>query len=257
MGGVAVCGLCATRHAGVGECPACGSHSHFVVRSSVDGEWVEELPAGFPCPGCGRVDQPLVFRGWSRLGSFLLWCWERRAGGYLCPNCALIESSKSLLFTALLGWLSLPSVLFFAWRSTYHNWRSVFAAPSKPLAWGALGGEELAEILAAILSDGPDGFGEPGPGDVSGTPLEGLSHGELVAVMNAEGLYELIGADPSASREEIRRAYRQAAMRAHPDLAGEQADGEHDLMVRINQAWEILGDERLRAAYDWLQEQGR
>jgi curved DNA-binding protein CbpA len=46
-------------------------------------------------------------------------------------------------------------------------------------------------------------------------------------------------------------------MRAHADRVGGQAEGNHDLMVRINQAWEILGDERLRAAYDWLREHGR
>lgn len=158
-----------------------------------------------------------------------------------------------MLFTALLGWLSIQSILFYAWRSTYHNWRSVFAAPADPLAWGAMSAGELNEMLHAYAAQ--DGPGATAPDiDITDTPLASLSESQLSAIANAEGLYELLNVRPGASREEIRRAYRQEAMKVHPDLAEETTSDENDRMIRLNQAWEILGDPDLRLAYDWIQD---
>lgn len=68
------------------------------------------------------------------------------------------------------------------------------------------------------------------------------------AVTSGEDLYALLGVPPQASDDEIRRAYRSLARRHHPDASlGElPADG----FRRIAAAYEVLGDERGRAAYD-------
>jgi curved DNA-binding protein CbpA len=57
--------------------------------------------------------------------------------------------------------------------------------------------------------------------------------------------YAILGTPPTATLDELRRAYRKAAFAAHPDRGG-----SHRLMQRINEAWEILGNDINRRAYD-------
>lgn len=61
--------------------------------------------------------------------------------------------------------------------------------------------------------------------------------------------YEVLGVSAHASTAEIHAAYRQHALRWHPDR---NPDDEYSkrMMQRANEAWEILKDERSRAAYD-------
>ena len=61
--------------------------------------------------------------------------------------------------------------------------------------------------------------------------------------------YEVLGVSPNASNEEIQAAYRQHALRWHPD---HNPNDEYALrmMQRVNAAWTILKDENSRAAYD-------
>jgi len=57
--------------------------------------------------------------------------------------------------------------------------------------------------------------------------------------------YEVLGVAPSATDDEIRRAYRVRARRTHPDVGGDAAE-----FVQVQQAWEILGSAAARAGYD-------
>ncbi len=58
--------------------------------------------------------------------------------------------------------------------------------------------------------------------------------------------YEILGVAPNASTETIRRAFRDRAKERHPDtVAGSEAD-----MVLLNQAYDILKDQRRRREYD-------
>ncbi len=60
--------------------------------------------------------------------------------------------------------------------------------------------------------------------------------------------YSILGVSRNASVEEIRRAYREAALRLHPDKnPGPEAA---ELMLQVNKAYEVLSEEDLRAAYD-------
>jgi hypothetical protein len=66
--------------------------------------------------------------------------------------------------------------------------------------------------------------------------------------------YELLGVDPGASHDEIRRAYHGLARRHHPDAhSGAPAaaiDAARRRMAGINAAWTVLGDPARRQAYD-------
>jgi hypothetical protein len=52
---------------------------------------------------------------------------------------------------------------------------------------------------------------------------------------------------PSASAEEIRRAYRRLARVHHPDAAGAGSGVD---MAAVNEAWRVLSDPGRRAVYD-------
>ncbi len=58
--------------------------------------------------------------------------------------------------------------------------------------------------------------------------------------------YEILGVTRDATADDLRRAFRQAALRLHPDReSGGQAE-----MVRLNEAYDTLKDAGRRAAYD-------
>lgn len=61
-------------------------------------------------------------------------------------------------------------------------------------------------------------------------------------------LYALLGILRSATQEEIRRAYLKAAKRLHPDT--NNAPGETELFLDIQQAYQILSETSRRSAYD-------
>lgn len=61
--------------------------------------------------------------------------------------------------------------------------------------------------------------------------------------------YEILGVKRTASPDEIKAAYRQAARKYHPDrLAG--SDGESHLFALVGSAYEVLADPGRRAEYD-------
>ena len=58
--------------------------------------------------------------------------------------------------------------------------------------------------------------------------------------------YDVLGVSPAAKPDAIRRAYLRQARRWHPD----RPSGDPEQMRAVNQAWQVLGDLRSRAAYD-------
>jgi len=60
--------------------------------------------------------------------------------------------------------------------------------------------------------------------------------------------YETLNVNPQASQAEIKQAYRRLVKLFHPDSQQETAD--HQEIIRINAAYEILGDSQRRHNYD-------
>jgi molecular chaperone DnaJ len=62
----------------------------------------------------------------------------------------------------------------------------------------------------------------------------------------AKDYYVILGIDPDATQEEIRSAYRREAKRCHPDVSGQGCEP----FLLIKEAYDVLGDEARRRAYD-------
>ena len=64
---------------------------------------------------------------------------------------------------------------------------------------------------------------------------------------NQEDHYAALGVDPSATPEDIKSAFHQAALRLHPDKNKDSSNADFFIVQR---AWDVLGDPELRATYD-------
>lgn len=58
--------------------------------------------------------------------------------------------------------------------------------------------------------------------------------------------YEILGVQKNSSQEDIKRAYRKLAHQHHPDKKG----GDEKKFKEINEAYQILGDDKKRSQYD-------
>ena len=61
--------------------------------------------------------------------------------------------------------------------------------------------------------------------------------------------YDVLGVGKGASDADIKKAFRRIAMKYHPDRNPDGADAE-DKFKEAQEAYEILGDEEKKAAYD-------
>ena len=58
--------------------------------------------------------------------------------------------------------------------------------------------------------------------------------------------YKILGVDKSASQDEIKKAFRKLAHQHHPD----KGNGNEEKFKEINEAYQVLGNEKKRAQYD-------
>ncbi len=61
----------------------------------------------------------------------------------------------------------------------------------------------------------------------------------------AKDYYEILGVSRGASKDDIKKAFRKLAHRHHPDKGGKESD-----FKEINEAYQVLSDEKKRAEYD-------
>lgn len=88
----------------------------------------------------------------------------------------------------------------------------------------------------------------------SESSVEEIEHGDTSQDMcreHGESPYVILGVDPTASGEEIRRAYRSLARQHHPDnFPAEEKVKASDRLSRINRAYQVVGDADARFDYD-------
>jgi hypothetical protein len=73
---------------------------------------------------------------------------------------------------------------------------------------------------------------------------------------SATGYYERLGVDPTASGEEIRRAFRAIARETHPDR-NPGDPGAAERFRRVKEAYDVLSNPERRADYDARRRSGR
>ena len=67
--------------------------------------------------------------------------------------------------------------------------------------------------------------------------------------MSKRDYYEVLGASKNASEADLKKAYRRAAQKHHPDRNPDDATAE-EKFKECQEAWDVLGDPQKRAAYD-------
>lgn len=67
----------------------------------------------------------------------------------------------------------------------------------------------------------------------------------------AHKFYDILGVQPNASQEDIRKAYRKAAITNHPDKGGDP-----EKFKEISNAYQVLSDEEKRRRYDQVGDEG-
>ena len=60
-----------------------------------------------------------------------------------------------------------------------------------------------------------------------------------------ENYYEILGVRENASQDEIKKAYRKASLKNHPDRGGNKEEFQ-----KINDAYQTLGDPQKRQQYN-------
>jgi molecular chaperone DnaJ len=67
--------------------------------------------------------------------------------------------------------------------------------------------------------------------------------------MSKRDYYTVLGVSKNASEAELKKAYRRAAQKHHPDRNQDDKQAE-EKFKECKEAWEVLGDSQKRAAYD-------
>lgn len=67
---------------------------------------------------------------------------------------------------------------------------------------------------------------------------------------SSDDFYEVLGVSRDAGENEIKKAYKKAALRHHPDKNPDDRDGAEARFKNVSEAYEVLNDAQKRAAYD-------
>ena len=68
--------------------------------------------------------------------------------------------------------------------------------------------------------------------------------------MNSKDYYQILGVNRDSTQGDIKKAFRSLALRYHPDRNPQNTGEAEKQFKEINEAYEVLGDERKRQIYD-------
>jgi len=68
--------------------------------------------------------------------------------------------------------------------------------------------------------------------------------------MSTENYYKVLGVSENASLDEIKKAYRNLALKYHPDRNPENRKAAEERFKKVSEAYYVLGDTERRAEYD-------
>jgi hypothetical protein len=224
-------------------CPSCGAEARAKLsRNNV----LLEIPAaaGMPCQRCMQPGHHLRFRRFRRVISLIFFASLQDIAGYFCPRCRLKTFLARQGTTLVTGWWGLFALFVYNPFAILLNFYGLLAAP---LGARELGAADLDDVRAAAAEE--EAFAEL----YASLPtwLTSLSESELELISAKTDYYTALGIAPDATEVEIKGAYRAQAKRHHPDAG---PDGGSGRMAAINAAYEVLGDQRLRYAYDHFSE---
>ena len=74
--------------------------------------------------------------------------------------------------------------------------------------------------------------------------------------MNQKDYYKILGVNENASKEEIKKAYRKLAFQYHPDRNPGDTKQAEQKFKEINEAYEVLSDQKKRQQYDQFRKFG-
>jgi curved DNA-binding protein CbpA len=66
---------------------------------------------------------------------------------------------------------------------------------------------------------------------------------------NSDDYYEVLGLSRDAGENDIKKAYKKAALRFHPDKNPDDREGAEARFKRVSEAYQVLLESQKRAAY--------
>lgn len=73
---------------------------------------------------------------------------------------------------------------------------------------------------------------------------------DVLILMQLKDYYQILNVAPTASFEEIKKAYRQLALQYHPDTSNE-INIDNNIFIEIKEAYEVLSDTKKRQDYHY------
>jgi hypothetical protein len=227
----------------VDHCPSCGGQSLAKLTSNGDVTTVPD-DAGMPCAHCHQIERELKLRYYRRVLGMLIVDQTWGTVGYFCGPCRRRQFASNMAFTLVLGWWGIFAMLFRNPFAVATNLWALFAAPMGADRFGAINVNDI-RAGAADEQEHDQRLSDvymrmPGW-------MESLTEEDFAQILVDVDYYEVLDVDPGAAHGEIRTAWRTQVKAHHPDRAG---DAGHNATILLNDAWAVLGDERLRHAYD-------
>ena len=231
----------------VGHCPSCGESAF--AKATKNGDLVAvPAEAGMPCQSCFETERELKLRLLPTGGGHVL------HGSHLGGSRLLLRLVSSQALREEHGlhvdsWVVGSLRLLF--RNPYAIVVNLWALARPPFGAGEFGAMNANEIKATAARDQER---DQRLADVyMRMPgwMESLTDRDIDRILANVKYYEVLGVTDAASHREVKVAWRELVKTHHPDRAGPEG---HERLVEINDAWKVLGDERLRHAYDHREE---